>query len=53
MGKLRKLTLRNTKINPVDYKILSNYLDPIDEIDKKIKDIDRLKALWLIKAKIQ
>jgi len=32
--------LRDTKICPTDHRILNGYLDLIDEIDKKIKDIE-------------
>jgi transposase len=32
--------LRDTKICPTDHRILTGYLDLIDEIDKKIKDIE-------------
>ena len=32
--------LRDTKICPTDHRILSGYLDLIDEIDKKINDIE-------------
>jgi transposase len=32
--------LRDTKICPIDYRILTGYLDLMDEIDKKIKDIE-------------
>src|SRR4030067_1444578 len=32
--------LRDTKICPTDYRILTTYLDLMDEIDKKIKDIE-------------
>ena len=39
-GKTGKRILRDTKINEVDYKILTGYLDLIDEIDKKIKDLE-------------
>lgn len=39
-GKTGKLILRDTKICPTDHKILTGYLDLMDEIDKKIKDIE-------------
>jgi len=32
--------LRDTKISPTDYRILTGYLDLMDEIDKKIKEIE-------------
>jgi len=32
--------LRDTKICPTDYRILTGYLDLMDEINKKIKDIE-------------
>jgi transposase len=32
--------LRDTKICPTDYRILISYLDLVDEINKKIKDIE-------------
>jgi len=32
--------LRDTKISPTDYRILTGYLDLMDEINKKIKDIE-------------
>ena len=39
-GKTGKNILRDTKIGPIDYKILTGYLDLIDEIGKKIKDLE-------------
>ena len=39
-GKIGKQILRDTKINPIDYHILSGYLDLIDEVGKKIKDLE-------------
>ena len=40
MERPEKRILRDTKINPTDYKILSGYLDLIEEISKKIKDLE-------------
>ncbi|MBN2422916.1 IS110 family transposase [Candidatus Woesearchaeota archaeon] len=39
-GKAGCQILRDTKISPIDYQILSGYLDLIDEINKKIKDLE-------------
>ena len=39
-GKAGCQILRDTKIGPIDYNILSGYLDLIDEINKKIKDLE-------------
>ena len=39
-GKTGKHILRDTKICPTDHKIITGYLDLMDEIDKKIKDIE-------------
>jgi len=39
-GKTGKHILRDTKIGPTDYRILTGYLDLIDEIGKKIKDLE-------------
>ena len=39
-GKTGKHILRNTEICPTDHKILAGYLDLIDEVNKKIKDIE-------------
>ena len=39
-GKTGKHILRDTKICPIDHKILTGYLDLMDEINKKIKDTE-------------
>jgi len=39
-GSSGKTILRDTKITPIDYKILLGYLDLIEEINIKIKDLE-------------
>ncbi len=39
-GKTGKAILRDTKIDSVDYQILTGYLDLIEEIAKKIKELE-------------
>jgi len=39
-GKAGTQILRDTKISPIDYNILSGYLDLICQINKKIKDLE-------------
>jgi transposase len=39
-GKTGKKILRETVISPVDHKVLIGYLDLMDEINKKIKDLE-------------
>lgn len=39
-SKTGMLVIRDTKIASPDYMILTNYLDLIDDIDKKIKEIE-------------
>jgi len=40
-GRAGRSILKETKINPTDYRILSGYLELIDEIGKKIKDLEK------------
>ncbi|MFC2145654.1 hypothetical protein ACFLQQ_04915 [Actinomycetota bacterium] len=39
-GRTGKKILQDTKICPTDHKILTGYLDLMDEINKKIKDTE-------------
>jgi transposase len=39
-GRTGKKILRDTKICPIDHKIITGYLDLMDEVNKKVKDLE-------------